>query len=88
VSIGESIAVLSGLRARVAAQPAARPRVRKARRLIVAGLASIVSGYRELTSAFEETASDPEAAKTAAEASLHAAASGRAQLQAGVRLLA
>jgi hypothetical protein len=86
-AITESVAVLNALRAKVAHQPAAKPKVRKARTLIVKGLGELIASYGNLKTAFSEKATEPEAAKVAATAALVEVAAGRKRLLAGVKLL-
>ncbi len=86
-AIGNSVTVLSGLRAKVARQPAARTRVKKAKRLIVRGLTSIIASYEKLKTAFAEKGSDPEAAVAEANQAEAVVKAGRKQLLAGLKML-
>jgi hypothetical protein len=86
-AITESVAVLAALRGDVAHQSAGKPRVKKAKRLIVKGLGGVISAYGKLKTSFSEKATEPEAAKVEAAAALKQVAAGRKQLLAGVKLL-
>jgi hypothetical protein len=86
-AITESATVLAGLRADVARQSAGRPRVKKAKRLIVKGLGVLISAYGKLKLAYSEKATEPEAAKIEATASVAQVTAGRKQLLAGANLL-
>jgi len=86
-AIDRSVAALTALKQRVAAQPAARPKVRTARGKIVKGLAGIILGYGHLKSAFADKASDPATAKSEAASALVAVKAGKKDLNEGVRLL-
>ncbi len=86
-AIAKSETVLSGLRAKVARQPAARPRVKKARSLIVKGLGTLIFSYGKLKTAYSLDASNTEAAKAEATKALAAVKAGRKELLTGVKLL-
>lgn len=86
-AISESVAVLAGLRADVARQSAGKPRVKKAKQLIVKGLSELISAYGKLKTAFAEKAAEPEAAKIEAAAAVVQTTAGRKQLLAGAKLL-
>jgi hypothetical protein len=86
-AIGKSISVLGGLRGKVAIQPAARPRVRRAKLKIETGLQNVIGSYRRLGTAFAEQATDPAASTADATAALTAVKTGRRQLLEGVKLL-
>jgi hypothetical protein len=81
-AISESITVLGGLKSKVAAQPAGKPKVKKAKRKIEAGLQAVIVSYGLLSTAIGEDASNPEAAKAEA-----AVKKGRVELLEGVKLL-
>ena len=87
MAISESVDVLKGLRGDVARQSAGRPRVRKAKRLIIKGLGGVISAYGKLKTSFAEKETEPEAAKIEASAALKQVAAGRKQLIAGTKLL-
>jgi hypothetical protein len=86
-AITESSVVIAGLRAAVARQSARKPKVKKAKRLIVRGLGVLIVAYGELKTAFSEKAAEPEAAKVVAAAAEVQVAAGRKQLLAGLKLL-
>jgi hypothetical protein len=86
-AISESVAVLGSLRRKVAAQSAGRPRVRRARGKIVAGLAGVIASYGHVSTAFGEKASDPAAASSEGKLALALAVKGKAELDAGINLL-
>jgi hypothetical protein len=86
-AIDKSVAVLSALRHRVAAQSASAPRVKAGKHNVVAGLEGIIVGYGHLKTAFVDKATDPEAATTEAKAAVTAVGSGKKQLQRGIKQL-
>lgn len=86
-AIEESRTVLSELRRKIEAQSAPRPKVRRAKHDIVAGLGGIVAGYASLSTAFSEQASDEQAAKAEATAALATVKKAQKELQAGLKLL-
>lgn len=86
-AIDKSVAVLSALRHRVAAQSASAPRVRAGKRNVVAGLEGIIVGYGHLKTAFADKATDLEAATTEAKAAVTAVGNGKRRLQQGIRQL-
>jgi hypothetical protein len=87
-AIGESITVLSGLKSKVAAQSAGKPKVKKAKRKIEEGLAAVIASYRLLSTAIGEDVSNPEAAKAETAKAEVAVKRGRKELLEGVKLLA
>jgi hypothetical protein len=86
-AIDKSVAVLSALRQRVAAQSAAAPRVKAGKRNVVAGLEGIIVGYGHLKTAFADKATNPEAATTEAKAAVTAVGAGKKRLQQGIKQL-
>jgi hypothetical protein len=86
-AIGESIAVLGALKAKVALQSANAPRVKRAKAKIEKGIGEVIVGYGYLSSAFAEKATDPQAATAEAKKSVALAEEGRRNLLAGVKLL-
>jgi hypothetical protein len=86
-AIANSVAVLSALKAKVADQPARKPRVKKARTKIVKGLQAVIVGYGDLSVAYEQKATNQEAATVEANKADALAAEGRKELQSGVKLL-
>jgi hypothetical protein len=86
-AIDNSVIVLSALRRKVAAQAAAAPRVKAARRDVVAGLEGIIVGYGHLKAAFADKATDPEAATAEAQAAVIAVGNGKKRFQQGIKLL-
>ena len=86
-AIDKSVAVLSALRHRVAAQSASAPRVKAAKRNVVAGLEGVIVGYGHLKTAFADKATNPEAATTEAKAAVTAVGSGKKRLQQGIKQL-
>jgi hypothetical protein len=86
-AIDNSVAVLSALRHKVAAQSAAASRIKAAKHNVVVGLEGIIVGYGHLKAAFADRATDPEAATTEAKAAVTAAGSGKKQFQRGIKQL-
>ncbi len=86
-AITKSITVIGELRTKVAHQPAGRPKVKKARTLIVKGLGTVMASYEKLKSAFSLKGSDPEAAQAEATKALSAVKAARKELVAGLKLL-
>jgi hypothetical protein len=72
----------------IAAQPAGKPKVKKAKRKIEAGLTAVIASYRLLSTAIGEDASNPEAAKAETTKAEAAVKKGRTELLEGVKLLA
>jgi hypothetical protein len=86
-AIGESVAVLSALKSKVALQSAHAPRVKKAKAKIEKGLGEVIVGYGYLSTAFAEKATDAEAAVAESKKSVALAEEGRRNLLAGVKML-
>jgi hypothetical protein len=86
-AIGNSVAVIGSLKAKVAHQSAATRRAKRAKAKILAGLQAIIVGYKELSSAYVETTTSPEAAMTEATKAAILAKKGRKELGEGVKLL-
>jgi len=86
-ALGESVNVLKALRAKVAAQPASKPRVKEAKTKILEGLHAVIVSYTSLATALDEKASDPTAATAEAEKFLAAAKKGIKELRQGTLLL-
>jgi hypothetical protein len=86
-AITKSVAVIGALKAKVARQSAAAPRVKRAKSKIQAGLQAVIVGYDELSTAYGEIASQPEAASSEAAKADAVVKKGREQLSEGVRLL-
>ncbi len=86
-AISKSVTVLGALKAKVAKQSAAAPRVKKAKRKIGAGLQAVIVGYDELSTAYGEIASQPEAASSEAAKAEVVVKQGRKQLTEGIKLL-
>jgi adenine deaminase len=78
---------LGALKAKVARQSAAAPRVKRAKSKIQAGLQAVIVGYDELSVAYGEIAGQPEAASSEAVKAEVVVKKGRKQLSEGVKLL-
>jgi hypothetical protein len=86
-AIEKSVAALGALRQRIEAQPASKPRVRRARTKIANGLAGVILGYGHLKNAFADKVSDPAMASSEAASALTAVKTGKRELNEGVNLL-
>jgi|CZKG01.1.fsa_nt_gi hypothetical protein len=86
-AITNSIAVIGGLRSKVAHQSAKTPKVKAAKAKFVKGLKAIIVSYEKLKAAFADKASNPEAAQAEATKALAALKSGRKLLGEAVKLL-
>jgi hypothetical protein len=86
-ALGEAVTVLKGLRAKVAAQGAATPRVKEAKVKIEEGLHAVVVAYTSLSTALADKASDPSAATAEIEKFAAVAKKGSKELHQGALLL-
>ena len=86
-AIEKSIAALSALKQRVAAQSASSSKIKAGKSKIVKGLGSVIEGYGHLKAAFADKASDPATAKKEAASALAAVKTGKKELKAGLALL-
>jgi hypothetical protein len=86
-AIGESVAVLGALEAKVAHQSAGAPRVKLAKKKVVKGLQAVIVGYNDLSSAYAEKASSSEAATADATTAVALVKKGQKRLSEGVKLL-
>lgn len=86
-AIANSVAVLSALKAKVADQPARKPRVKRGKTKVEKGLQAVIVGYRDLSIAYEERATNQEAANVEANKADVLVTKGRKELDEGVELL-
>jgi hypothetical protein len=86
-ALTKAIEVFQSLKRKIAAQSAARRRVKAGKAKLENGLQSISVAYRQLAKAFGEKHVSPATAKVEAKAALAEVKKGRAELVEGVRLL-
>jgi len=86
-ALAVTITSVHSLESKIAAQPAVKPRVKKAKAKLEKGLKIIVVAYERLSTAFGERTVSPEAAKAETTKALIAVKRGGKELTEGTKLL-
>src|ERR1700744_837120 len=86
-AIEESVTVLGELRTAVEHQSAAKPKVKQAKHLVIAGVSGVMSAYARLKNAFAEKSTDEATAKAEAAKAVTAAKAARKDLKKAGELL-
>ncbi|MHB8532594.1 MAG: hypothetical protein ACYDC2_07725 [Solirubrobacteraceae bacterium] len=86
-AIEAAVKVLGEMRTAVQHQPASRPKIKQAKRLIVTGLGDVMSAYTKLKTAFAVKAVNEAAAKAEAEKAVTAAKTAKSDLKKAAKLL-
>jgi hypothetical protein len=86
-AIEESVKVLGEMRTAVEHQSAGRPKIKKAKRLVIAGLSGVMTAYGRLKTAFSEKATDEAAANVEAAKAVTAVKAAKKDLRKGLELL-
>jgi hypothetical protein len=86
-ALSKSIAVFRSLKAKITAQSAVAPKVKKGKLKLIQGLQTVISAYQHLKIAFAVKARNATAAKEQAEMALAAVRKGQEELREGLQLL-
>ncbi len=86
-AIGKSVTVLKALKAKIAAQSAARPRIKMAKTKLVKGIGAAIVSYEHLSTAYAEHGTNQPAAEAEAVAALTKLKSAQKQLKEAAKLL-
>ncbi len=86
-ALEENVKVLTQLRSAVARQSAARPKIKQAKHLVLAGIGSLLTAYEKLKTAFSEKTVNETAAKAEAEKAVLAARTAKLDLRRAGKLL-